>query len=123
MQNMAPSAVSLNALGFMLLEEKKFKEAEELFIKALEINPFASAPKMNLAELSAKYGDLNQAIKLYKQAVKDDQERGLAYLRLGQLIIQSGGSKDEAKKIWQTGLTATPDKEMITKLQQALKQP
>lgn len=120
MQKIAASAVSLNALGFMLLEEKKFKEAEELFAKALEINPFAAAPKMNLAELSAKYGDLNQAIWLYKQAIKDDPERGLAYLRLGQLIIQAGGSKNEAKDIWQKGLKSTPDEEILTKLQQAL---
>ena len=120
MQSIAPSATSLNALGFMLLEEKKFKEAEQMFVKALEVYPFAAAPKMNLAELSVKYGDLNQAITLYKQAIMDDPERGLAYLRLGQLIIQSGGSKIEARKVWQKGLKATPDEEIIEQIEKEL---
>lgn len=120
MQNITPSAVSLNALGFMLLEEKKFKEAEQMFVKALEIYPSAAAPKMNLAELSVKYGDLNQAIKLYKQAIIDDPERGLAYLRLGQLIISSGGSMDEARQIWQKGLKATPDEEILKQIRKEM---
>ena len=123
MQSIALSAVSLNALGFMMLEEKKFDEAKNLFLKALEIYPSAAAPKMNLAELSVKYGDPKQAIELYKQAIRDEPERGLAYLRLGQLIIQSGGSKSEARSIWQKGLAATPDEEILQKLKQELANP
>jgi len=120
MQSIAPSAVSLNALGFMLLEEKKFDEAKTLFIQALETAPYSAAPKMNLAELSVKYGDLNQAIELYRQAIRDEPERGLAYLRLGQLIIQSGGSENEAREIWQKGLSATPDENILKQIREVL---
>ncbi|MDP3973325.1 MAG: hypothetical protein Q8P92_00675 [Candidatus Daviesbacteria bacterium] len=120
MQSIAPSAVSLNTLGFMLLEEKKFDEAKTLFIQALAITPYSAAPKMNLAELSVKYGDLNQAIGLYRQAIRDEPERGLAYLRLGQLIIQSGGSENEAREIWQKGLSATPDENILKQIREAL---
>ena len=120
MQQISPSAISLNALGFMLLEDQKYEEAKKLFNQALTIDPKASAPKMNLAELAVKDGDLDQAIRLYRQALRDDTERGLVYLRLGQLIIQSGGSKEEAKKVWQKGLTKTPDEEILSKLRKEL---
>lgn len=120
MQSIAPSATSLNALGFMLLEDRKFDEAKNYFQKALEIDPKAAAPKMNLAELAAYGGQFNKAINLYRQSIKDDPERGLAYLRLGQLIIQSGGSKDEARQIWQKGLKATPDEEILKQIRKEL---
>jgi len=115
------SAMCTNALGYMLLEDKKYDEARNYFIEALKINPAASAPKMNLAELAASDGNFTQAISLYRRAIEDDPERGLAYLRLGQLIIDSGGSKEEAGKIWQKALTVTTDTEIRNQLQQALK--
>ena len=115
------SAVSTNAQGFMLLEDGKFGEAKKKFDEALQINPAAPAPKMNLAELAAKDGNLTQAISLYRQAIEDDPERGLAYLRLGQLILKNGGSKEEVKKIWEKGLTATPDEEILEKLRTVLR--
>lgn len=120
MNKIASSATSLNALGFVLLEDKKYDEAKTYFQKALDLNPQAAAPKMNLAELTAKDGNIDKAINLYRQAITDDPQRGLAYLRLGQLMIQSGGSKDETKKIWQKGLKVTPDEEILKQLTKAL---
>ncbi|MBI2039473.1 tetratricopeptide repeat protein [Candidatus Microgenomates bacterium] len=120
MRSIAPSAASLNALGFMLLEDKQFDQARSLFEQALIIDPKSAAPKMNLAELAAKDGNLDEAKRLYKQAINDEPDRGLAYLRLGQLIIESGGSKNEARKIWQKGLTSTPDEEVLVKLRKEL---
>ena len=38
MQNMAPSATSLNALGFFSLEDKKYDEAKKYFLEALTID-------------------------------------------------------------------------------------
>ena len=95
-------------------------EALEQYQKALEIDDKAAAPKMNLAELAVKDGDLQHAIELYKRAIEDDPERGLAYLRLGQLIIQNRGSRQEVIAIWKKGLVSTPDEEIKKKLQKAL---
>jgi tetratricopeptide (TPR) repeat protein len=120
MYKRAKSATAANALGFMLLEDGKFEEAKSRFLDALAIDPKAPAPKMNLAELSVKDGDYKEAITFYRQAIKDDPERGLAYLRLGQLIIASGGSEREAREIWQKGLKATPDEEILKQLREAL---
>lgn len=121
MYNRVKSAVSANALGFMLLEDGKYDEARKLFLEAVKIKPDAGSPKMNLAELSVHDGDYQEAITLYRQAINDEPDRGLAYLRLGQLIIDSGGDKSEAKSIWTKGLGATPDEEILAKIRRALK--
>lgn len=118
----SPSAAALNALGFMDLEDDNYKEAEKKFRRALEINPRAAPPKMNLGELAAKDGNFQQAIRLYRQAIVDDPERGLAYLRLGQLIVASGKPLTETKEVWQKGLMVTADEEIRQKLEQELKQ-
>lgn len=120
MNERSKSAVAANALGFMLLEDNKYDEAKEKFLNALKIKPDASAPKMNLAELAAQDGDYAKAVSLYRQVIKDDPERGLAYLRLGQLIVDSGGSAEEAKDLWNKGLKTTPDDEIIRKIKEEL---
>ncbi len=128
MNKIISSAVATNALGYLSLEDQKFDEAKKQFEEALRIEPTAAPPKMNLAELAAKDGNYTQAITLYRNALKDDPERGLAYLRLGQLIMQSGGSpsassgqaREEARAIWQEGLKSTPDEEILAKLRKEL---
>lgn len=122
MNEISKSAVTFNALGYMFLEDEKYDEAKEYFLSALKIKPTAAAPKMNLAELAAKDGDYSGAIALYRQAIRDDPERGLAYLRLGQLIIDSDGSVNEAKDILRRGLKATPDEEIKGKIRQTLEE-
>jgi len=119
MYKISPSAVSANALGYMLLEEEKYDQAKVIFEEALVINPKAASPKMNLAELAAYDGNTQMAINLYRQAIGDDPTRGLAYLRLGQ-ILASVDKKNEAIAIWQKGLAATPDQEILQKIRQAL---
>jgi tetratricopeptide (TPR) repeat protein len=116
MNALSPSATSINALGFLALQKGDLNYGKTLFDKALKINPEAAAPKMNLAELAAKDGDFETAIRLYKEAISNEPDRGLAYLRLGELIIQSGGNRDEAITIWRQGLEATPDEEILKKI-------
>lgn len=118
----APSAISANAIGYLLLEEKNYAEAKTYFLKALQINPNYAPSKMNLAELDVKDGNLNEAVSLYREAIKDEfeQKRGFAYLRLGELIIISGGTKEDAIKIWQEGLSKTLNKDVINKLHELI---
>lgn len=117
---LSPSAIAKNALGVMALEDKEYETAKKLFLEALLINPRAAAPNMNLGELAAKDGNFKDAIARYRQAVRDDPQRGLAYLRLGQLMIASGGSPQEARRIWEKGMKATPDEEILERLRQAI---
>ncbi len=115
-----PSAIAANALGYFALEDEQFDAATEWFHKALAINPEAAAPKMNLAELARYQGNIQEAIALYRQAIKDDPGRGLGYLRLGQLIVESGGTREEAEKIWKEGLVKAEGSERAQELKNEL---
>ncbi|MBI4008602.1 hypothetical protein HY357_00040 [Candidatus Roizmanbacteria bacterium] len=134
MLSIAPSAVSANALGYFLLEDMvqskgglpgvtaglpAGRQAKKYFEKALKINPNATSPKMNLAELAAAERNWDQAISLYREALEDDYEkkRGFGYVRLGEFIIDSGGSVEEAKKIWEEGIINTINQDVRKKLE------
>jgi hypothetical protein len=101
---LTPSSVSKNSVGFFLYKQKNFSEAKSYFIKAIERDPFSSSPKVNLAEIYVTEGKLNEAIDLYEQIIKEDKERSSAYLRLGQLYLQTGRPKEEAIAVWQLGV-------------------
>lgn len=119
MTEIADSSKSRNAIGYILLRQSKFDEAKKEFEKAIELHKFNESPYMNLAELSAKDGQIEKAISLYQQAQKLAPDRGLIYIRLGQLNLQLGKTK-EAKQIWQTGLKNTVDSEAKTQLSNLL---
>lgn len=116
----SPSAVAANALGYILMEKGQFSAAQTKFHEALKIDPKSAPPKMNLGEISANSKNYQEAINLYREAINDDPERGIGYLRLGQLIIESGGSEDEARKIWERGLKVTTDEEISNSIRNEL---
>ncbi len=119
MNKISPSAVSENALGYILLEKGKFDEGKAHFHKAIALNPRYAPPKMNLAELAAKDGQLEEAISLYEEALKIEPDRGLTYLRLGQLLKQTGDI-NQALEIWERGLKATPDEKILKQINSEL---
>ena len=75
---------------------------------------------MNLAELAAKDGKLDEAITLYYQAQKRAFDRGLIYIRLGQLVIQRSGDTNKAKQVWNEGLKYTVDEDAKKRLTELL---
>ena len=115
MINIVDSSRSRNAIGFIYLQQSKFDLAKEQFIKAQSLDPSFESPYMNLAELSAKDQDLEQAISLYNKALELAPDRGLIYIRLGQLYLQKGDVA-YAKQIWQEGVSNTVDETAKKKL-------
>lgn len=111
MADITDSAKSRNAIGYIYLTKGKISEARDEFLKAIELDPNNESPYMNLAEIYAKDNDLNMAIKLYRQAKILAPDRGLIYIRLGQLIVQNGDARDEALTVWKEGLEKTVDDE------------
>jgi cytochrome c-type biogenesis protein CcmH/NrfG len=59
---------------------------------------------MNLGELAVRAGNLDLAISLYQKAKTIAPDRGLIYIRLGQIMIADNQSPDKAKAIWEEGL-------------------
>lgn len=121
MITIADSSKSRNEIGFILLQRGKLTEAKEEFIKAVGLDPYNESPLMNLAEMSVSEGNLSYAAQLYLKAMDINPQRGLIYIRLGQ-IYQMAGDINDAKKAWQTGLEKTPDLQSRQKLSQLLEE-
>lgn len=114
------SAKSKNAIGFIYLKLGRFDEAKAEFEKAIALDNTNESPFMNLAELASASGDLQTAIKLYKEALKLAPDRGLIYIRLGQLTLEYSADSKEAKRIWQKGVEKTVDEDAKNTLKELL---
>jgi len=114
------SSKSRNALGFILLKKGRFEEASQEFQKAIVYDAGNESPLMNLAELAAKDKNYPGAIAFYEKALPLAPDRGLIYIRLGQLYLQNGDDLPKAKAIWQKGVENTVDEETKQKLLQYL---
>lgn len=110
----ADSARSRNAIGFLLLKAGKFEEGRSEFERAVKLDPGFESPYMNLAELAVKDGNKQKAIELYETALKLAPDRGLIYIRLGQL------TGDES--YWEEGVKKTVDDEARNRLKSLLEQ-
>lgn len=120
MDKLAPSARTSNAIGYMLLSENKFDVARTRFNEALILDPTFESPYMNLAELAVKDGDIDQAISLYYKAQRLAHDRGLIYIRLGQLVLEKTGDRKRVKKIWENGVALTVDDDARERLKELL---
>lgn len=122
MDAIATTAHTSNAIGYLLLKQGQFEQAQSRFISAMQQDPTFESPYMNLAELAAKDGNIEDAIKLYSQAKNLAPDRGLIYIRLGQLMQQAGNTPEEVKNIWQEGIQNTIDEDAKKQLQKLLQQ-
>lgn len=120
MDKIAPSAHTSNAIGFILMQKGRFDEAKERFNSAIDQDPTFESPYMNLAELAAKDGDLDKAISLYTKAQYLAEDRGLIYVRLGQLVLERSGDKERARKTWELGIKNTIDGDAKDRLKELL---
>jgi tetratricopeptide (TPR) repeat protein len=120
MEKVAKSARTSNAVGFILLKKGRIEEAQKRFEEAISLYPNFESPYMNLAEILASRQDFQSAIKLYVTAQKIAPDRGMVYIRLGQLYIEGFNDVEKAKAIWQEGLENTVDEDAKMRLQKLL---
>lgn len=120
MDRIEKSAHTSNAIGYLLLKQQRFDEAKARFVEAVKLDPTFESPYMNLAELAVKDGNLKEAIDLYFKAYQLAPDRGLIYIRLGQLTLEYTKDSAKARKIWQDGLQNTVDDEAKAKLKQLI---
>lgn len=113
----ADSSKSRNTLGYLYLLKQDYKKAEAEFQNAIRVYPYNESPYMNLAEIEVKNGNLDTAILLYKAAEKLAPDRGLIYIRLGQLTLQDTGDIEQAKQIWLEGINKTADNDTKKQLE------
>lgn len=109
MNQLVPSSHSLNAIGYLLLLKGNYSLAKQYFEAAVKKYPLYESPYMNLAELSVKDGDYYTAIKLYQKAQSVVPDRGLIYIRLGELYMEGYQDKEKALAAWNEGLKQVED--------------
>lgn len=120
MQSLTDSAKTRNAIGYILLQRKQYDLAKAEFEKATQLDTEFESPYMNLAELAYKDGDLYNAISLYDKARKLAPDRGLIYIRLGQIYLERTGNKDIVRQVYEKGIKETVDDDARERLKDLL---
>jgi len=101
---------ALNTIGYIYATRGQFDKAREAFQKALD-DPFYKTPQFaacNLGRLYENKGEPERALSYYQQAVKFDQNYGLAWLRAGHVLEQLNRN-DEARHAYGNAIHASPD--------------
>jgi len=73
-----------------LIEEKAYKEAEELLIKAVDINPTNARIYNKLGIIYLEQENFTDAKEAFKTALKYDQNNDLIYNNLGLALFNQG---------------------------------
>jgi tetratricopeptide (TPR) repeat protein len=82
---------NLNTEGMALLDAGRYAEAEPKFLAAIKAAPMVPAPRNNLALVTFIQGDIEKAIRIQEQAVRDCPVESLFGLAsLAQLYLAAG---------------------------------
>ncbi|KAF2892007.1 hypothetical protein ILUMI_14166 [Ignelater luminosus] len=77
--------------GQVLTERQEFAEADKLYLKALEIEPYNATILVHRGLLQLQWkGNIEQAVELMKDAIKLDEKCEFAYETLGTVEVQRG---------------------------------
>jgi len=107
-------AHAYNALGYSLVERNtRLPEAKKLIEHALELAPDDYFIVDSMGWLLYREGDLKGAVAQLRRAYggRPDPEIGA---HLGEVLWMLG-QRDEARRVWQESLKATPDNETLLK--------
>lgn len=121
MNEVAPSARSMQMIGTILMQHEKIEEAKQWFVNANDQDPGFESPYMSLGELAALDNDIDTAIGYYMKAQSIAPDRGLIYIRLGQLVMKQTNDRARVREIWEKGVKLTVDEEAKKQLQTLLK--
>jgi len=115
----ANNAMALNALGYTLtIHTNRYKEAEQLILRALELNPGDPATTDSLGWVCYRLGKHDEAIKHLRNALSMLPDPEVA-AHLGEVLWVTG-EHDEAITIWQKILDNDPDNSIIRETMERL---
>ncbi len=93
-QGRAATAYELYARASTLDEDPAtFDEAEQLYRRALELDPHLAIAYTNLGNIRFRRGDERAAEELYLQAITVDERQPEAYYNLGYVMLERGQAK------------------------------
>lgn len=97
------------AIGDAYLRQDRLAEAQEYFLKAINLDQSDPAIPYNIAEIMMGAGKTDEAIKYYELAVKAAPENPKTYLRLGLAWLNKGDMKKAAECFTRVTELAIPD--------------
>jgi len=97
------------SIGEAYLAQNKFKEAEEYFVKSIDINPSDSALPYNVAEILMQAGNPEGAIRYYEMAIGLKPDWPKAYLKLGYAWLNKGDNPKALESFKKVIEIAPPD--------------
>lgn len=110
-KNNPKDTIALNHLGFFLLQEHKFDEAEIYFENLLKINPNRVDVLNVLAEMNFNLQKFDKAEGYLKRVIKLEKDNEVAQYNLGVVYVMQG-KKDDARKVWGDLIKKYPDSEL-----------
>ena len=103
---------ALNALGYTLADRTdRFEEAEELIDRAIELSPNDHYILDSKGWVLYRLGKLEEALLYLRRALDIIPDAEIA-AHLGE-VLWVMGDKEEARKVWETALEATPDNDSL----------
>ncbi len=85
--------------GELLVLQKKYQQAQDLFDLALTINKRSIAALINKADNFRRMNRVSDAIETYRQALRYDDDVFRAQFELGKLYFALGKNKDADKRL------------------------
>ena len=107
-QESPDDAVLLSALGFVEQEHGHSSQAQELYERALKIDPLSNDAATNLGILQARMGNLRRAAELWRGAFERVPNRSAIGMNLA-IVFCVAGQKEDARKYLERVLEFNPD--------------
>lgn len=108
---MAQNAAQLNEDGMVLMRERKYKDAREVFIKAADLDPSNAEYPNNAGFAYYKEGEIDFSIEWFGKAIQIDPKRAVAYLNRGDAFarLNRDASGSMARKDYEKFLELAPN--------------
>jgi tetratricopeptide (TPR) repeat protein len=108
-------------IGEAYLGQNKFQEAEDYFIKSMDISPSDSALAYNLAEILMQAGKPEGAIRYYEMAIQIKPDWPKPYLKLGYAWLNKGDNQKAVESFKKFIEIAPPDDPDLNQAQDVIK--
>jgi tetratricopeptide (TPR) repeat protein len=107
LSKLQPSYFSIE-LGQLYQQQNKLPEAEEIFKKAIALNPNNNWAYLELGQLYQEQNRLPEAEEIFKKAIALNPNNNWAYLELGELYQQQN-TLPEAEEIFKKAIALNPN--------------
>ncbi len=110
----ATPEIPISNLGWAYFQQKKYGQAKDYFLKALDISPNYLVPAHGLASVFIETGYQYQAIDFLQRMLRKSPEAAILHSDLAKAYA-SVKRFDQAKRSWQVVLKLEPENSPLAK--------